>query len=406
MVTEPIRVYLDSSDFSRLSNPRRSTVEQEIAAQLREWADAGLVQFLFSGIHLVEMAPLDTNSTLAATERVDLLVGLCGRNALVSIDRIVAAELHRLHDPYAASPIVVSNKGEWYPAWGNLVSPVQWADTIREVDLTSKGHGLNRQQRRLAKRKIFKHGRPTAVTRAFLLENEKSSDYKELLEQYPMRPHDARVLGKYILGEATAEEANEAFLEGLRDPRWMMRWFANHQSKTTPFTDWLRAPALKLLRTVEEMAKLAERLRLLEAVLGNKRKPDILSANQWARQQDEVVCRLAQRMLAHEFSEGRASVTAQDVDARCPGLSTSVRLVHSAMRDSTSEIPRRPKRSDFADGVHAMYAPYVDYFRADAYMAAHVQRALAQHSTTVVSNLRNLVPEIGARLVAQAGRDR
>ena len=57
--------------------------------------------------------------------------------------------------------------------------------------------------------------------------------------------------------------------------------------------------------------------------------------------------------------------------------------------------PRKAKLSDFPDAMHAMYAPYVDVFRADSFMAPHVNRCVQRHSTIVVSKLDELVTSIG-----------
>lgn len=92
---QPLKVYLDSSDYSTLSNLRCQTPELEsIRSELLHWRDSGEVEFWFSSTAIVEMAPLDVAATPLAEARADLLVALCGRNALVSPDMLVREELH------------------------------------------------------------------------------------------------------------------------------------------------------------------------------------------------------------------------------------------------------------------------------------------------------------------------
>lgn len=394
----PLLVYLDSSDFSTLSNPGRSNEQEVVRSQLTGLTESGLVQFVFSGTHLMEMAPLSSTYTPAAAARADLLVELCGRNAVISFDKLVKLELGRLAEPTASTANVVSTTAEWYPEWGNMISPVQWVDAIKEVDITSRQHGLNRQQRRQLKKGLFKDGRPKKVTLQFLADNGESNDYKELVQRYPMREQDARVLGWYVVGKATAVQANEAFLESLRDPRWMMRWFAEHHGQLSPFVQYLREPAEKLLASVADIADAAHQMHKLRDSLGPSYQPEFLTANGWNRLQDATVLNIANRCLKHFSLSGNDSVTANDVDNYCPGLSAFIRSVHSAVRDSTSETPRQSKGSDFVDGVHAMYAPYVDIFRADSYMASHIRRCVEGHGTTVVPKLSQLVSAIDDRL--------
>lgn len=346
----------------------------------------------------MEMAPLSSTYTPAAAARADLLVGLCGRNAVISLDRLVKLELRHLEELTASTANVVSTTAEWYPEWGNMISPVQWVDAIKEVDISSRQHGLNRHQRRQLKKGLFKDGRPKKFTLKFLADNGEINDYKELLERYPMREQDAQVLGWYVVGKATAAQANEAFLESLRDPRWMMRWFAEHHAQLSPFIQCLREPAKKLLASAADMAEAARRMHELRDSIGSRYQPELLTADGWARLQDATLLNVAKRCLEH-FSPGAyVSISARDVDNHCPGLSAFIRSVHSSVRDATNETPRQSKESDFADGVHAMYAPYVDIFRADSYMANHIRRCVEGHGTTVVPKLSQLISAIDDRL--------
>lgn len=397
-MTVPLCVYLDSSDFSTLSSPGISSEDESIRSRLSEWAISGQVQFVFSGAHLMEMAPLSATYTPSAAARADLLVTLCRRNAVISFDKLISWELRCLSELAGPVASVVSATAEWYPEWGNLVSPVQWVDAINEVDVTGKEHGLNREQRRQLKKALFKGGRPTKLTRQFMAVNELSSDYTELLKRYPMREEDARILGLYVMGKATAAQANEAFLESLRNPGWIMRWFSNHEARLTPFFQWLREPGEKLLASARELAAAARRIHELRNILGPSYQAESLTANGWARLQDETLCNVAKRAV-ERLNPGVSNLfSSSDVDRCCPGLSVFVRSVHSALRDSTSETPRQSKASDFADGVHAMYSPYVDIFRADSYMANHVRRHVERYETVVVPKLRQLVPAISDRL--------
>lgn len=401
-MNKPIRVYLDSSDFSTLSNPKCSAAEAEIVGQLQEWADSGVVQFLFSAIHLTEMAPLEPEFTPAAAARADLIVRLCGRNALVSFDRLAEIELRGLIEPQSPLPSVFSTEAEWYPKWGNLISPVQWATAVSQVDLTGKEHGLNRQQRRNLKQKMFSRGQPTKATRELLFASEQGSDYQELLENYPMRPQDAKVLGRYIVGKASSEEATAAFLESLRDPRWMMRWFSNHHDKMTPFIRWLRGPAQDLHSAVKIIADKSQELHKLQFAIGPDFKPEVFAAEWWVEAEEKMLQSFANRMINVLLQDSEVSVTSQQVRAHCPGISTVICSLFSFVKDSATENPRQPKASDFADVLHAMYAPYVDLYRTDSFMTGHVRRQVTPYSTTIIPKLSQLVPHLKVHLARLA----
>ena len=72
---QPPVVYLDSSDWSRLSDPRRRSVgTDKIRDRLRNHAQEGTARFVFSAAHLCEMAPL--RAAFAPLEHVLKLPGL------------------------------------------------------------------------------------------------------------------------------------------------------------------------------------------------------------------------------------------------------------------------------------------------------------------------------------------
>lgn len=399
MASPPITVYLDSNDYSTLSDPRRRTDSiDQVRIALQELAKSDLVSFAFSGVHLSEMAPLDAKFAPAATARADLLVELCGRNAFISFDRLAALELAHLVNPDMPPVQALSRDATWFPELRDIISPVQWADVARQIDQEIKKRGLNRQHRRALKRQLFKASQPTPKMREWLANQDAASDFSDILRLYPMRPQDAAVLGRYVLGQTTAEEAENAFLESLRDPRWMMRWFADHHDKLTPVIKWLRGPSHDMIARMKELASHAKELRKYESILGPEFKADTLTSERWRAAQDELLINVANRLLGHFHPGSKACGSAELVDRHCPGLSTTIRSLHSSLWDSVSDNPRFPQESDFADAVHAMYAPYVAFFRADRYMAPHIRKQVVHRGTQVVSRLEDLPNQIHDRL--------
>lgn len=96
----PLVVYLDSSDYSTLSDTRRrSDAIDATRVELLELAKSPPVRFAFSGAHLGEMARLEVKYVTAATARADLLVALRGRNAFVLFDRLLKSELAYFANP-------------------------------------------------------------------------------------------------------------------------------------------------------------------------------------------------------------------------------------------------------------------------------------------------------------------
>lgn len=399
MPIEPLLVYLDSSDYSTLSDPKQqSDALLEVRSTLLGFTSSGQVRYVFSGAHLSEMAPLIGRRTTAATLRADLLVELCDRCALISLDKVIRAELGKALACDATSLDPISSIGDWYPDLDDFISPVIWANMAREIDTEAKRRGINREQRRELKRQLFKAQSLSPLMRHWLAAQSGADNYADLLRLYPMRPTDAEVLGRYILGTASKEEAELAFLESLRDPRWMMRWFSAHGDKMTPVTEWMRAPARTMIQSMREMIDAARKMRQLESELGSEYRSKVLTRNGWAAMQDKLVTAIADRLAQHFFPQAYAPVATADVDRFCPGLSTMIRSLHGSLWDAVALVPREPLESDFVDAVHSLYAPYVDIFRADRFMAPHIRRQVERHGTCVVSRLTELPNAIRTRL--------
>lgn len=398
----PLRVYLDSSDYSVLSDPRRASPENKsVLQELRRLKNEGQVTIHFSGTLLSEMAPMEPGFADVALRRADLLVELCGRNALLSQDRIFSNELRRAVGKATDVESVYSNVGEWYPEGVAEISPITAIDMSSYIREAIAETGLNRKARRAAQRMTLKAGSPRSGIKTALLESARSGSLDEILAKYPMRPEDARVLGRFVVGDATPAQASQAFENSLRDPRWMMLWFEQHHAQLTPFIEWARSPAKPLIASLLEMADHAVTLRRQDSEFGTDLASSLLSSKKWEEQQDSLLARVATRFCTEFSVESAQPLSPSVLDTNCPGLTVAVRSLHSAAWTVTSETPRKPKLSDFPDAMHAVYAPYVDVFRADSFMAPYISRRATMHGTITVSKLSNLPRTLSDILAAR-----
>ncbi len=389
----PLRVYLDSSDYSVLSDPDKAEREVPgVLATLRRLKDAGAVEFFFSAAHLTEMAPVQPDYADAALRRGSMLVALCGGNCLVHHETLFRAEVSAalglssiLYDP-------TDRTGKWFPEGAAEMSPVTEADQLRSIKSTIDDviPNATRAQRRQAQRLLTKGGKLRPAFRDALQRGAVEGDLTEILAVYPMRPVDARVLARYVAGTATAAEATAAFESSLRDPRWMMQWFDRHHDKLTPFVSWARGPAAQLTDKVREMARLVESMRA-NPLLTEETLSSMYGPAKWEERQTTLLLGITNK-LAGSLKPG-ATLDIALIERHCPGISTAIRSMHAAWRSITFDSPRNPKESDFVDALHAAYAPYVDVFRADSFMAPHVAKQVARFGTTVAPKL-SLLPEI------------
>lgn len=404
-------VYLDSSDYSVLSDPRRCTPETlGIRDTLLEFARSQRVRFAFSGAHVSEMAPIEPQYTPSAIGRAKLLVDLCGTNSLISFDQLLLAEFSRLFSRNPEPPQVMRTDGTWFPDLGDILPPqVDIGTTIvGEVDALLKQSGRNRHERRAARRKLVKHSRPKPAVKELIAKQDPKTGVAEVVAKYPMRPEDAETLGKYVLHQATRLEAEDAFRNSLRDPRWLMQWFASHHDMLRPLIEWMREPSRKMAAEVRALTasfqkyrSKGEALRLEMEELrkrGLRIPPDLhkaVSSHDWRPDEDAQLVTMTKRMMeTHGFPADHA-VSAAEIDRFCAGWSTAVRTMYASAADAVAAHSRLPKDSDFLDVVHAMYAPYVSYFRADRYMSTHLRKYVPPH-VHIAANLRELIVALEA----------
>ena len=81
-------------------------------------------------------------------------------------------------------------------------------------------------------------------------------------------------------------------------------------------------------------------------------------------------------------------------------MTVAVRSLFSAWWTTTTKMPRAPQSNDFADAMHAIYAPYVHVFRADSFMAPHIQKHAARYGVRVISKLQGIGEAIDAAIAS------
>jgi len=186
-----------------------------------------------------------------------------------------------------------------------------------------------------------------------------------------------------------------AFESSLRDPRWLMRWFAEHHATLGEISAWIRDSSQDLRGSAGRLLDAIEYVRSHPSEMGGSWPSSLAADSDWNAMTDLLLARVVESRGA---GSGKVKVLADDVRRFCPGFATFVQSILYAIRDATTATPRMPKNSDMADGAHASYAPYVDVLRADAYMAPHIARSLRGASTAVVPRLAELLPVIRGKL--------
>lgn len=399
-----ITCYLDSQDYSTLSDPKGWTPEKEqIRAALLNFAKEGLVKFVFSAAAISEAAPISPDTSKLAELKAQLLVQLCGTNALISFDRLMAAEAEALAKGFAAPAKVLDPHGHWFPEIDTRDvprSPFKYMQERMERELGQTG--MSRQQSRTAVRKMIKNGVPKGEFKKYMDSQNVEPLAAEFSKPFPMKPQYAEMVVRFWLGRATEAEFDKALYESLSDPHHMMKWFTTNHALASPISDIVRRPGRELGTHLRELVALAVRHVAVLTEGGTDTAPtgkngEIL--RRWEEQQDNQLIKLVQ-YAAHAKGITLKNVNPKDIEKYCPGISATIRSLYSSAWDNVAAGRKEePSDSQPVDSLHAMYAPYVCVFRADRYMAPHIQKQVKRHGTIVVSRLSDLA-EMLSREVA------
>jgi hypothetical protein len=182
-----------------------------------------------------------------------------------------------------------------------------------------------------------------------------------------------------------------------------MRWFSLHHEELSPLIEWTRKPAALVLSSINEMAIHVAHSRKIDAEFGTSLEAEFYSRQKLLELQEKVLLAIATGLSEHFSCVGAGALTVALINQNCPGLSVGVNSLYAAGWAVTGCMPRRAKLSDFPDALHAIYAPYVDIFRADSFMAPIIKEYAQKFGTQIVPKLATLIPTIQAALKVPAG---
>lgn len=356
------------------------------------------IAFVYSSVLISEMAPLGAMHSGHATSRAKILEALCKRNTFISLDRIIEEEFGAIGISPPNRSKLFSANGDWFPKIENIVSPVYIAKTFRDEFKNNIPKNMNRHQRRTANRMAFRGDGLRKSAGDHLLKSIDPKAIAEITATYPMRQNDYEILYKFMLGRGSQQDAENAFLESLRDPSWMMQWFELHSEKLSPVSEWCRKPANDMLGSMHDFINNCQQMLKREQQLGISKSESVINYQKWNSLQDAMLASVGNKVMSKFSIHPLIQPTASDFDEYCPGFSVACRSIHSSAWDSINKTPRTPKSNDFIDAIHAMHAPYVDIFRADRYMATHISKFASRYGTKVVPSLLDLPSAISSAL--------
>lgn len=399
--SRPLIVYLDSSDFSVLSDNRQKTeMHMRVEQRLLDWQEAGAIQLRFSYAHVIEAAAVRQTDVGAARSRLLHIQRLCGKSALVDPFSLFEAEVRAVAQaPQKQSwSSVYRDDGYWMPPLGDLGIEFPSLATSLEDALASTTN--NRAERRRAKRLFDSTGRLRTAKQ--LPADELGPEVHRQLDQYPLTAEGRRQVIRFIRGHGSKAQVLEAIESSMIDLRTFSEWYERQWDRTAPLSQFLRKIGDDLRQSMQD-ARLGVQ-RAHEALQGtgasHKTTPAIQAALDDGLRSvpDSMLLRLAS-VFGLSLSESAHCSWEQTPSL----LAVSQILCHVARLSALPANGGRPsKASDLGDALHAIYLPYVDILRVDGFTGNAIKDARLPCPTTVVTKLLELPAAIEKRLQTQS----
>ena len=387
-----LTVYLDSQDYSRLSNLRALRQDPALQAVLdgfKFWQKSSKVRFVFSDVVVGEMLPLDAFSVSDAVERMRLLRDLCGDNALVPWSALATKEVRCLHSRNCPNKSEFFSQKFWTPELGHIfpISPDAPAlDQIIEEGLRAKGYD------RSARRRVM----PGLLRKAF---QNRVMEMKAKLSSgiIHLSPEGEIAALQWAAGEIDVKQANERVILSFQDAEWLASTAKYDMKLISIFQKGIREPA----RTAATAM-----LNFINNIAANRAGSNVDSKKKSAL--DRVSWESLRRQIIASNIEGVAEYCGLEVDNDlsvdiirkfCPGQYVMHSALHSSVGDSIfGNRKSEPDSNQYTDAMHASYAPYVDIFRADKFMSPHIRSQLIENGTVVVRLLADVNKAIEDKL--------
>ena len=381
----PLQVYLDSSDFSVLSNPEPYSAYANVKQILLTLASRGEIEIRFSYAHIVEAAPTAQEHLPYALARFRCITALCGQKCLADPAFVMQQKAMVAGHNTNGGTQILRDDGDWCPSY-EVDLEVPDLATAWRAELST----FPRKMRRVQTRKFFDSQGRLRATEHTKLRAQAGGILAAEQHQYPMTPQALAAMERFILGVGSKADVNNTLRQSLNDLEIFAEWHAKYWNSISKFSSWLRQSGDNMKASLELASEAAESSYDMHLLMGKtEREAKAAIANSYMAISAGFASRIAEALNPSRVG---GSPTA-DIDWKtAPALMCVSAVAGSAYRltslDPTQK--RKARTSDFGDLLHCAYIPYVDIFRTDGFMARAISDAGLPLKTHIVANLLEL----------------
>lgn len=420
---KPLQIYLDTSDYSHISNPNSPLYEkyQKTREALKYYIDEKYIEIRFSYIHVLEIIHAKIDYKGAALRRADAMLDLCGNKVLVDFQTLqfldakcLLQQQSKKSDTMQFPYYAYSNDGDWLPSFKELKLEIK--DTINEqLKETLKETGQSRNQRRKAKKLIMnRYGLNRELLPLIELQSEQI--HQQLMEKFPLTEgfYKEKIVLKFLLNEITETEFTHELQKGMQDVRnfvrcYFDRYFAGDKN---PYTGLIKHSS-RNLENIENMRKdimltIDNNSEAQDYYIKNfkkivdKNSQKIISginasrSNQLERMLPEYRKWDKNPNISERFWN---EIVVNSQIGQLPNLDSFISIltnyfINSIRLDGKNNTFPKIKPSDWGDIRHACYLPYVTIFRSDSSFSKNINEVASKYGTIVIHKIDDLVPRI------------
>ncbi|MBK1841402.1 hypothetical protein JHL17_28780 [Azospirillum sp. YIM B02556] len=413
----PIQIYLDSKDFSRMADREKRTDDQ-ICAKTFDYLISKVrseeIQIRISVFHVGELLPRSPEYKDAGLRRASTAKALCDKNAFIYYERVVLEDIdfflkdEKNKQKHPFPEYAFSDDGNWAPYLG--ASDFNVLNTIRKMltDEISKAPLDSRSRRNLIGSIIKPNG--TFTKRGIsILQSDRHALLNALNGQFPLTRkfwvEDYFI--KVVSGEIEERVFVKELISGLCDLENLAGWIYDRYEDTHGLTSVLFNAGTKFISSIADARNKIDNI-ISQGLNAGLSEEEVIQMCRKSLKKFSVRDRILEIFLEREkkrfYKFGGPSKSSEKVlgseHGHMPFIDSVCDSMFGFAVDRALQIKNKSKlsESDYADGMHAGYIPYVDIFSCDKRTANFVRLPAKRHGVTVVSRFEDIMPSIDERL--------
>lgn len=387
-MSNPLIIYLDSSDYSVLSDESKRTQEIiEIENELIKLREEGKIEIRYSYSHIIEAAPVALENKVDASKRLKKINELCNAKCLVEHLSIIQNEITSLSK--AGLPLssfeTFNNYGVWFP---DITPDDEFFDIEKLVSELP-----DRTSKRKAKRNLFNN------------DGSYKPAYRELLlsatcKQFPLTHRQAKLVIESFIETNSFNAFISAVSLSLSNIDNLILWYEQCWDLMRPLSSYFRSDGAQFKYLIENYKE-----SFIQQIT-NTEEPNFYTREVKKKCNDLRVSgnnSLAKSLVSTFTLKHLNGISTEPLCNPCWELSPSLLTIEETTIQLLKNhllAERKLKDSDYVDILHLVYLPYVDVFRADKNTASLIQQAKLPLKTKVVSKLTEL-PNVINQLLLQ-----